>query len=704
MATVESGFRKLSLSPIVVDAIEHYGYKDPSPTQLAFIPPGINRENLIGIGPTGSGKTAAAVISFYQQVHLEPKGDVRVLVIVPQNELAGQFVDTWNGIASKTGHRGIVLNNEVDFGTCLKNLRRCQPTFIAATPHRLLDHIKRRSVNLSRVGHLGIDEIDRMTEFDFPKQLAQIIDALPRSVERQTIMFSATRSEKVKALASIVSAAPRLIPVTDKWNQATVHFKAVMTEHQDRKTLLVNLITQGMVSRPVVFVGSIDRTDMLAKELRDDGFRVGVIHGDLDRDTRSRAMQFYLDGRVDLLVGTDVMARGLDIPGLTDVVNFDIPMTNAATLHRSGRVGRLNRNGPAQEGRVWFFIHPKHAYFVGELDRCVGIRPEVTDVRSSLDDNGTTVELRTRDRQVVRMEKALQYEFLVPHRASVALNREHLAPPSQESGQQLESLGESILRVVLVQRLAELGIPGPAKSASRLLDPITFEATPIGVHLAKAANGVQRSPDDPRKPISIMAAFKRLVGALYADSNFEQCRNVILRVMSEQIEAVASSPVQSKAKEVGPPPAALERFFSALQAELRYEFPNPAEIFRVFGGLTLEPPKLSDVPELSAVGAVVPLLVATDYFRRQEDDFDGNVNQAVGTTAIFASPIWSRIMDAVTAHFKWTPADDNARTVLARGIIGALFRSGGIEAVKPFLIAVIEKRSDVEPPDSTLVA
>ncbi|AIO32271.1 DEAD/DEAH box helicase family protein [Burkholderia cenocepacia] len=371
-ASDEPSFASLGLSPEIVSALQAAGYVKPTPVQQRAIPAGIAGRDLLVSSPTGSGKTAAfmlpAIERFAQlqkaqaqqpRAPREPnQGDRRgrrpqpvarpgLLVLTPTRELAMQVTTAASTYGKHLKRlRTVSILGGVAYGQQLMLLAK-NPEILVATPGRLLDHLERGRIDLSELKMLVLDEADRMLDMGFIEDIETIVEATPES--RQTMLFSATLDGKIGSLTSRLLKDPERIEIQQRLESRaniaqTVHY-VDDRDHKDR--LLDHLLRDNALDQAIIFTATKIDADQLAGRLADAGFQSAALHGDLPQGARNRTIRALRERRVRVLVATDVAARGIDIPGITHVFNYDLPKFAEDYVHRIGRTGRAGRSGIA---------------------------------------------------------------------------------------------------------------------------------------------------------------------------------------------------------------------------------------------------------------------------------------------------------------------------------------------------------------------
>ena len=345
-------FEHLGLAPFLLRALAEQGYDNPTPIQQQAIPLALQGRDLMAGAQTGTGKTAAFGLPLLQHLGTQPqevgKGPrkPRALVLTPTRELAVQVHDSLRGygkylrIPSTTIYGGVGMGNQLDA------LRRGVDLIIAC-PGRLLDHIDRRSVDLSGIEILVLDEADRMLDMGFLPSIKRVLAKLPRQ-NRQTLLFSATFAEPIKELAREFMHDPLEVQVTPQNTVAdTIAHRVHPVDGGRKRDLLLHLLARDALVQTLVFARTKHGSDKLATFLEKSGIKAAAIHGNKSQGQRQRALNDFKAGRVPVLVATDIAARGIDINELPKVINFDLPMVAEDYVHRIGRTGRNGSTGEA---------------------------------------------------------------------------------------------------------------------------------------------------------------------------------------------------------------------------------------------------------------------------------------------------------------------------------------------------------------------
>ena len=349
-------FQSLGLSDALVRAVAEHGYTTPTPIQTQAIPAVLAGGDLLAGAQTGTGKTAGFVLPMLQRLSTEPsphgargqrgaRRPVRVLVVTPTRELAAQVEASIRTYGKHLKHSSMTLFGGVGFGSQAAQLKR-GVDIIVATPGRLLDHAGERNVDLSTVEILVLDEADRMLDMGFLPDIRRVLALLP--AKRQNLLFSATFSDEIKALAERLLDRPRTIEVAPRNSTVELISQKVISVGRDRKRELLSwMIGMHRWNQVLVFTRTKHGADKLAQALERDGIRAQAIHGNKSQGARTRALADFKKGGVDVLVATDIAARGIDIAELPRVVNYDLPNVPEDYVHRIGRTGRAGADGEA---------------------------------------------------------------------------------------------------------------------------------------------------------------------------------------------------------------------------------------------------------------------------------------------------------------------------------------------------------------------
>ena len=345
-------FAEIGLHPALLQAVSDTGYTTPTPIQAQALPSVMAGNDVMGAAQTGTGKTAAFTLPILHRLmqHANSSASparhpVRALILTPTRELADQVAESVKRYGKQTTLRSAVVFGGVDIGPQKEALRNgCE--VLIATPGRLLDHVEQRNVNLGQVGILVLDEADRMLDMGFLPDLERIIRLLP--AQRQTLLFSATFSNEIRKLGRTYLNSPVEIEVAKRNATAdTVTQIAYAMSGEAKRAAVVHLVKSRGLKQVIVFSNTKIGTGRLARQLELDGVRAESIHGDKSQADRMKALDAFKAGELEVLVATDVAARGLDVAGVPCVINYDLPHSAEDYVHRIGRTGRAGAKGEA---------------------------------------------------------------------------------------------------------------------------------------------------------------------------------------------------------------------------------------------------------------------------------------------------------------------------------------------------------------------
>jgi ATP-dependent RNA helicase DeaD len=370
------GFRGLGLSDALLETLASLGYEEPTPVQTEAIPLLLEGRDLLGQAATGTGKTAAFALPLLERIHDDGRDEgrrggesrrARALILVPTRELAMQVAEAVHKYGHAFGTSVVPVYGGQAIQQQLRALKRGVDV-VVATPGRAIDHIQRGSLELSDVQCVVLDEADEMLDMGFADDLEAILGSLP--AERQTALFSATMAPRVAAIAKRYLKAPVRVAIRNEQVGASgaprVRQTAYVVSRQQKLAALSRVLDMEDPEATIVFCRTRGEVDQLAESLTAHGYRAAPLHGGLSQDERDRVMRRFRagDGSLDLLVATDVAARGLDIGSVSHVVNFDVPSSPDAYVHRIGRTGRAGRAGVAIT-----FAEPREGRFLRNIEQ-----------------------------------------------------------------------------------------------------------------------------------------------------------------------------------------------------------------------------------------------------------------------------------------------------------------------------------------------
>jgi len=345
----KGSFEQLDLSAEILRAVSDQGYTKPTPVQAQSIPVILEGHDVLAGAQTGTGKTAGftlPMLNLMQKNHPErgPKKKVRALVLTPTRELAAQVAESVATYGKYTPIRSTVVFGGVGINPQIQKLRRGIDILIA-TPGRLLDLANQREVDLSQVEFFVLDEADRMLDMGFIHDIRRVLKLLPQ--KRQNLLFSATFSEEIKKLAQGILKSPVYVEVARNETSHQVTQVVHPVSKAKKRDLLSKLISEGEWQQVLVFTKTKHGANRLTKQLESDGIGAAAIHGNKSQTARTKALAGFKDGKIRVLVATDIAARGLDIDQLPHVVNYELPNVPEDYVHRIGRTGRAGNTGEA---------------------------------------------------------------------------------------------------------------------------------------------------------------------------------------------------------------------------------------------------------------------------------------------------------------------------------------------------------------------
>ena len=407
-----SRFEALGLGRRLVDVLDALGYEEPTPIQREAIPPLLEGKDLVGQAATGTGKTAAFALPLLQHLS-ERKGErarPSALVLVPTRELAMQVSEAVHRYGKRVGTSVLPIYGGQSYQQQLRALRRGVDV-VVATPGRALDHYRRGTLELERIEVVVLDEADEMLDMGFAEDLETILAATPEG--RQTVLFSATMPARIAAIAKRHLRDPVQIRIAREAVPAgavpKVRQTAYIVGKAHKQAALGRVLDVESPEAAIVFCRTRNDVDELSETLNAHGYRAEAIHGGMSQDERERVMRKLRSGAADLLIATDVAARGLDIPQLTHVINYDVPSAPESYVHRIGRVGRAGREGVAIT-----LAEPREHRMLRNIERLTKRKIEVARLP-------TVADLRARRLELTRasIEEVLRGDDLEPYRVIV---------------------------------------------------------------------------------------------------------------------------------------------------------------------------------------------------------------------------------------------------------------------------------------------
>ncbi|KAF3981041.1 MAG: DEAD/DEAH box helicase [Methylococcales symbiont of Hymedesmia sp. n. MRB-2018] len=369
-------FNDLALAGPVLKAIENAGYETPSPIQAQIIPFMLEGRDVLGQAQTGTGKTAAFALPILSNIDLTKK-DPQVLVLAPTRELAIQVAEAFQGYASQIkGFHVLPIYGGQDYGIQLKQLRRGVHV-IVGTPGRVMDHMRKGTLRLNQLTTLVLDEADEMLRMGFIDDVEWVLEQLPQ--QKQIALFSATMPTVIRKIAQKYLHNPEQITIKVKTATAdNIRQRYWLVSGVHKLDALTRILEAENFDGMIIFVRTKTATIELAEKLEARGHSASAINGDMSQQLRERAINHLKQGKLDILIATDVAARGLDVDRITHVVNYDIPYDTESYIHRIGRTGRAGRSGDAI-----LFVSPRERRLLGNIERATKKKVEEMQLPST---------------------------------------------------------------------------------------------------------------------------------------------------------------------------------------------------------------------------------------------------------------------------------------------------------------------------------
>ena len=374
-------FNELGVKQSILDGLKEIGFKEAFPIQVATIPTLFSGRDVVGQAHTGTGKTAAFSISMLQSI--TPKGGIQGLVIAPTRELAIQITDEITKLARHTGIKATTVYGGQGMGIQLDKLRN-GPEIVVATPGRLIDHLKRGSIKLNKVAHLVLDEADTMLDMGFIEDIEFILDLTPK--QKVMSLFSATMPPAILRLAENYLNNPKQFLLdADDLSVEGIEQAFLVIKDRDKLKHLINFIEGNEKGQTIVFCSTKYRTRDVARNLSRTNYNVVAIEGDMSQHRREKSMSRFRRGKADILVATDVAARGIDVPEVALVVNYDVPNQELLYFHRIGRTARAGAKGRAitlvsySSIGDWKIIKQQTKVKMTDLNEEMGIKINIPD-------------------------------------------------------------------------------------------------------------------------------------------------------------------------------------------------------------------------------------------------------------------------------------------------------------------------------------
>ncbi|MBT0767541.1 DEAD/DEAH box helicase [Kineosporia sp. J2-2] len=407
-------FADLGIDERVLRALSDVGYEMPSPIQAAAIPPLMEGRHLVGLAQTGTGKTAAFALPVLSRIDLTQRSP-QALVLAPTRELALQVAEAFGRYSHHIpGLHVLPIYGGQSYGVQLAGLKR-GAHIVVGTPGRVIDHLEKRTLDLSQLKYLVLDEADEMLQMGFQEDVETILATTPE--EKQVALFSATMPPQIRRISKKYLTDAAEITVANRTVTSTnTRQRYIFVGHQQKVDALTRVLEVEDFEAMIIFVRTKQATEELAERLRSRGFSAAAINGDLAQQQRERTIGQLKSGQLDILVATDVAARGLDVERITHVVNFDIPHDSESYVHRIGRTGRAGRSGEAL-----LFVTPREKRLLGSIERATRSTIEEMPLPTADDVNSTRVAKFTDsikanlDNPEVAVFRGLIEEYIAEH-------------------------------------------------------------------------------------------------------------------------------------------------------------------------------------------------------------------------------------------------------------------------------------------------
>lgn len=359
-----TGFDPFGLHETLERGIRAAGFDTPRPIQLETIPAGRSGRDVLGLAQTGTGKTAAFALPLLHQLLETRRKGPRALVLAPTRELASQIAEEIRTLAKFTRLKMVTVYGGVSMHNQIRVLRH-RPEIVVGCPGRVLDLLQQGVLRLNQIETLVLDEADHMFDMGFLPDIRRILAALPK--RRQNLLFSATMPREIRRLADDLLTDPHVVELADQAPASTVDHSLCLVAEQRKRALLETILGRNDCESAIVFIRTKHRARRLADQLRKDGHRAIGLQGNMSQAQRDRAMRGFRSGQHEILVATDIAARGIDVSDVSYVINFDVPSTPEAYTHRIGRTGRSEQDGVA----CTFVTANDHAW-VRATERMIG--------------------------------------------------------------------------------------------------------------------------------------------------------------------------------------------------------------------------------------------------------------------------------------------------------------------------------------------
>ena len=386
----EDSFLVFGFNSSIINSLEKKGYKNPTPIQKASIPALMQGRDLLGQAQTGTGKTAAFALPLLNKLHNNTEAKAKVLVMTPTRELATQVAESFKSYSSESKDlRTIAIYGGTDFRNQISSLRR-KTDIVVGTPGRIMDHIRQGTFNTDKISCLVLDEADEMLKMGFLEDIEWIIDKLP--VEKQMVLFSATMPHEIKKIAKKYLSDPAEIKIKSIKKEAQLISQKYINVQRHYKLDALKRILEVNNEGVIIFVRTKSLTTSIAEALETSGHSVAVLNGDIPQNQRENTVERLRKGFVNILVATDVAARGLDVDRIKLVINYDFPFDTETYTHRIGRTGRAGRSGEAI-----LFVNKRERHFLRNLENNTKTKIEEFEIPNNKLINDKRMEKLTKD-------------------------------------------------------------------------------------------------------------------------------------------------------------------------------------------------------------------------------------------------------------------------------------------------------------------
>ncbi|NNH25023.1 ATP-dependent RNA helicase RhlB [Acinetobacter terrestris] len=377
---MSSGFETLNLHPKLKQAIDALGFKEMTPIQEKVLKFTLAGHDAIGRAQTGTGKTAAFLVSVINDLLNNPikeqrfRGEARALILAPTRELALQIESDAKDLTKFTDLHVVTLLGGVDFDKQKAQLNKQFVDIIVATPGRLIDFVEQKEVWLDQIEFLVIDEADRLLDMGFIPSVKRIVRYSPRKEQRQTLMFSATFSYDVLNLAQQWLFEPVTVEIEpEKKTNADVEQRVYMVAKTDKYKLLQEILRDEPIEKVMIFANRRDQVRKLYDHLKRDGYKVVMLSGEIAQDKRTKMLDQFKNGQHNIMIATDVAGRGIHVDGVSHVINFTLPEQSDDYVHRIGRTGRAGAQGVSIS-----FLSEDDAFYLPEIEKAIGQKLPLT--------------------------------------------------------------------------------------------------------------------------------------------------------------------------------------------------------------------------------------------------------------------------------------------------------------------------------------